>query len=65
MSAAQHGHAATVQALLKAGANCNLQNEAGLTALKIAIANQRDDIVKLLRSHLANKQPKRNGILKF
>lgn len=59
MCAAENGHIATLQALLQTGADCNLQSNSGETVLSIAIVQQHDDIVELLRSHLARTKPHR------
>ena len=48
MIAAQHGHAQIVELLLKRGADINLQNSLGLTALNAAAYYGRERMVNLL-----------------
>ena len=46
----------TIQALLKAGADPNIKNKAGKTALQIAREKKLNDIVKVLQKHEANEK---------
>lgn len=49
MWAAQNDHYATVQRLLKYGARKDLRNDAGSTALDLAIRELRADVIALLQ----------------
>jgi len=48
MLAASHGRLGTVQLLLEAGADINIQDEDGSTALMCAVEHQHGNIVKYL-----------------
>lgn len=51
MSAAKYGHTATVQAMLKAGANWKLKDSFSKTALSYAERRYCKEAVKVLRAH--------------
>jgi ankyrin repeat protein len=60
MIAAQSGQANTVKVLLDAGANMNLKNNEGKTALTVAFKQEGNRVVPLLESAAArDNQPKR------
>jgi ankyrin repeat protein len=50
MLASQNGHAEVVRALLAEGADPNVANPAGTTALGVARQRQRTDVVLLLEA---------------
>jgi hypothetical protein len=50
MMAARYGNAKTVQLLLNEGADFEVKNQLGLTALDFAIQGNRPDAIKLLES---------------
>ena len=50
MSAAQDGHAATVQVLLEAGASYERKCVAGATAMSMAIAGEHTEVIQMLRA---------------
>ena len=56
MLAAQGGHAAAVEALVKHGANVEAVNEGGDTALMLAKRNGHKAVVKVLKAHGARSQ---------
>jgi len=49
MAALEHGHAAVVEALVRAGADVNARNGFGATALDIALANGQTKMAEVLR----------------
>ena len=49
MKAAKRGDTATIEALLAKGADVNVKNKGGKTALNIAASNGRTDVVYLLK----------------
>lgn len=58
MMAAMYGTAAAVKVLLDAGADVDLKNELGLTALDFARKTQRNDSVELIAAFIRGRQPK-------
>lgn len=58
MMAAMYGTAAAVKLLLDAGADPDLKNDLGLTALDFARKTQRVDAVELIAAFIRGRQPK-------
>ena len=61
MLASQYGHIEIVRALLAAGANVNLQDNIGKTALYYASSEGHIDIVRLLLEYGADVNPQDSG----
>lgn len=57
MYAAQNGHLDTVKFLILAGANPDVKDREGKTALELAGENRHDDVVDYLKSITLLRQP--------
>jgi ankyrin repeat protein len=58
MMAAQYGTRDAVKLLLEAGADPNLKNQLGLSALDFAMRANRRDAAELISSSVRSAQPK-------